>query len=98
MSSAPPSCKGPRYPVGGIAHCVWLCFRFPLGFREVGELMLERGVVVSYETVRRWCAKFGQGCANGPRRRRPRPGDRRHLDEVFIKVGGELKYLGRAVD
>ncbi|QEU83681.1 IS6 family transposase [Streptomyces viridosporus] len=98
MSSAPPSCKGHRYPVGGIAHCVWLCFRFPLGFREVEELMLERGVVVSHETVRRWCAKFGQGRANGPRRRRPRPGDRRHLDEVFIKVGGELKYLGRAVD
>ncbi|MBL3671833.1 IS6 family transposase, partial [Streptomyces sp. M2CJ-2] len=62
------------------------------------ELMLERGVLVSHETVRRWCAKFGQAYANGLRRRRPRPGDKWHLDEVFIKINGELKYLWRAVD
>ncbi|PWI04897.1 IS6 family transposase [Streptomyces sp. NWU339] len=98
MSSAPPSYKGHRYPVRVIAHCVWRYFRFPLSFREAGELMLERGVVVSHETVRRWCAKFGQGYANGLRRRRPRPGGKWHLDEVFIKVSGELKYLWRAVD
>ncbi|MGW0552544.1 IS6 family transposase [Streptomyces altiplanensis] len=97
MDSAPPSYKGHRYPVEIIAHCVWLYFRFPLSFREVEELMLERGVVVSHETVRRWCAKFGQGYANGLRRR-PRPGDKWHLDEVFIKVNGEQKYLWRAVD
>jgi hypothetical protein len=60
--------------------------------------MLQRGVIVSYETVRRWCATFGRAYANGLRRRRPRPGDKWHLDEVFIKVGGELKYLWRAVD
>jgi putative transposase len=60
--------------------------------------MLERGIVVSYETVRRWCAKFGQACANALRRRRPRPGDRWHLDEVFIKINGEQRYLWRAVD
>ncbi len=60
VSSAPPSYKGHRYPVEVIAHCVWLCFRFPLSFREVEELMLERGVLVSHETVRRWCVKFGQ--------------------------------------
>jgi putative transposase len=77
---------------------VWLYFRFPLGFREVEELMLQRGVIVSYETVRRWCATFGQAYANGLRRRRPRPGGKWHLDEVFIKVNGELKYLWRAVD
>jgi putative transposase len=81
-----------------IAHCVWLYFRFPLSFREVEELMLERGVLVSHETVRRWCAKFGQVYANGLRRRRPRPGDRWLLDEVFVKIYGELKYLWRAVD
>ncbi|MFF1352030.1 IS6 family transposase [Streptomyces sp. NPDC058322] len=98
VSSAPPSHKGHRYPVEVIAHCVWLYFRFPLSFREVEELMLERGVIVSYETVRRWCAKFGQQYANGLRRRRPRPGDKWHLDEVFIKVNGEQKYLWRAVD
>lgn len=55
--------------------------------------MLERGVLMSYETVRRWCAKFGQGYANGLRRRRPRPGDKGHLDEVCIKINGALKYL-----
>ncbi|MGW9497333.1 IS6 family transposase [Streptomyces prasinus] len=98
MSSASPSYKGHRYPAKVISHCVWPCFRFPLSFREVEELMLERGVLVSYETVRRWCLKFGQAYANGLRRRRPRPGDTWHLDEVFIKINGERKYLWRAVD
>ncbi|CAL9331407.1 hypothetical protein SUDANB146_06425 [Streptomyces sp. enrichment culture] len=90
--------RGDRYPVEVISHCVWLYFRFPLSFREVEELMLGRGVVVSYETVRRWCAKSGQAHANGLRRRRPRPGDKWHLDEVFVKINGERKYLWRAVD
>jgi transposase-like protein len=76
VDNAPPSYKGYRYPVEVIAHCVWLYFRFPLSFREVEELMLERGVMVSHETIRRWCAKFGQSYANGLRRRRPRPGDK----------------------
>ncbi|MFG2563636.1 IS6 family transposase [Streptomyces sp. NPDC048496] len=98
MDSASPSYKGHRYPVEVIAHCVWLYHRFPLSFREVEELMPERGVVVSHETVRRWCAKFGQAYANGLRRRRPRPGDKWHLDEVFVKINGEQKYLWRAVD
>ncbi|MFV5995020.1 IS6 family transposase [Streptomyces sp. NPDC056231] len=93
-----PSYKGHRYPVEVISYCVWLYHRFPLSFREVEELMLERGVVVSYETVRRWCLKFGQAYANALRRRRPRPGDKWHLDEVFIKINGELQYLWRAVD
>ncbi|MFJ8856483.1 IS6 family transposase [Streptomyces sp. NPDC102437] len=98
MDSAPPSYKGHRYPVEIIAHCVWLYHRFPLSFREVEELMLERGVFVSYETVRRWCAKFGQAYAGALRHRQPRPGDKWHLDEVFIKINGEQKYLWRAVD
>jgi putative transposase len=92
------SYKGHRYPVEVISHCVWLYHRFPLSFREVEELMLERGIVVSYETIRRWCAKFGQQYAGALRRRRPRPGDKWHLDEVFIKINGERKYLWRAVD
>jgi putative transposase len=75
-----------------------LYFRFPLSFRDVEELMLERGVVVSYETIRRWCAKFGQDYANRLRRRRARPGDKWHLDEVFVRIDGELSYLWRAVD
>jgi putative transposase len=77
---------------------VWLYFRFPLSFREVEELVLARGVAVSYETIRRWCAKFGQAYANQLRRRRPRPGDKWHLDEVFIWINGRLRYLWRAVD
>jgi putative transposase len=81
-----------------INHCVWLYFRFPLSFREVEELMLTRGVEVSYETIRRWGAKFGQAYANQLRRRRPRPGDKWHLDEVFVTINRKRCYLWRAVD
>jgi putative transposase len=70
-----------------ISHCVWLYHRFPLSFREVEEMMLERGVVVSHETVRQWCGKFGQIYANGLRRRRPRPGDKWHLDAMPLSLG-----------
>lgn len=98
MTTPMPSYKGHRYPVEIINHCVWLYFRFPLSFREVEELMLERGVAVSYETIRRWCAKFGQSYANQLRRRRARPGDKWHLDEVFIRINGTQHYLWRAVD
>ena len=95
VSTATASYKGHRYPVEIINHCVWLYFRFPLSFREVEELMLVRGVVVSYETIRRWCAKFGQAYANQLRRRRPRLGDKWHLDEVFVKINGITGYLWR---
>ncbi|MFF6881226.1 IS6 family transposase [Streptomyces sp. NPDC012474] len=98
MGSASLSYKGHRYPAEVISHCVWLYFRFPLSFREVEELMFERGIIVSYETIRRWCVKFAQRYAESLRRRRPRPGDKWHLDEVFIKINGERKYLWRAVD
>ena len=77
---------------------MWLYFRFPLSLREAEELMLERGIVVSCETVRRWCAKFGPAYAGALRRRQPRTGDKWHLDEVFIKINGRLQYLWRAVD
>lgn len=93
-----PSYKGYRFPAEVIAHCVWLYHRFPLSFREVEELMLARGVVVSYETIRQWCATFGPDYARELRRRGPRSGDKWHLDEVFIKVNGERQYLWRAVD
>jgi tryptophan 2,3-dioxygenase len=68
VGSASPSYKGHRYPVEVISHRVWLCFRFPLSFREVEKLMLERGVVVSHETVRLWCAKSGQASVTALRR------------------------------
>jgi putative transposase len=93
-----PSYKGFRFPVEIISYCVWLYYRFPLSFREVEEMMLERGVTVSHETIRQWTGKFGQAYANGLRRRRPRPGDKWHLDEVFIKIRGKNHYLWRAVD
>ncbi len=80
-----PSYKGHRYPGEIINHCAWLYFRFPLSFREVEELMPQRGVVVGYKTIRRWCATFRQAHANQLRRRQAQPGDRWHLDEVFVK-------------
>ena len=97
MTAASSSYKGHRYPPEIIAHCVWLYHRFPLSFREVEELMLQRGVV-SYETIRQWCAKFGQVSANRLRRRQAQPGDKWHLDEVFIRINGTIHYLWRAVD
>jgi putative transposase len=93
-----PSYRGFRFPVEIISHGVWLYYRFPLSFREVEEMMLERGIVVSHETIRQWCAKFGQTYANALRRRRARPGDKWHLDEVFIKISGKTHSLWRAVD
>ncbi len=90
--------QGHRYPAEIISHCVWLYHRFPLSFREVEEMMMARGVIVSYETIRGWCRKFGQAFANQLRRRQPRPGDKWHLDEVFIKIRGKSHYLWRAVD
>ena len=98
MSTGIPSYKGHHYPVENINHCVWLHFRLPLSFREVEELMLGRCVVVSYETIRRWCVKFGQAYANELRRRRPQSGDKWHLDEVFIRINGRRHYLWCAVD
>ena len=98
MSSATPSYKGHRYPVEIIDCCVWLYFRFPLSFREVEELMLVRGVIVSYETIRQWCARFGAEYACRLRRRQPRPGDKWHLDEVFVTINGRRHHLWRAVD
>ena len=98
MSTATASYKGHRYPVEIINHCVWLYFRFPLSFREVEELIVARGVAVNYETIRQWCAKFGQAYANRLRRRQARPGDKWHLDEVFIRIHGVQHYLWRAVD
>src|SRR5262249_53788794 len=69
-----PSYKGFRFPAEIISHCVWLYHRFPLSLREVEEMMLQRGVTVSHESIRQWCAKFGQSYANGLRRRRHVPG------------------------
>ncbi len=93
-----PSYKRHRFPPEIIGHAVWLYFRFALSYRDVEELLAERGVVLTYETVRQWCRKFGQQYANALRRRRPRPGDKWHLDEVFVTMNGRTHYPWRAVD
>ncbi len=97
-TAAASSYKGVRFPPEIIAHAVWLYHRFSLSFRDVEELLFARGIIVTYETVRQWCRKFGQAYANQLRRRRPRPGDKWHLDEVFLKISGKTHYLWRAVD
>jgi putative transposase len=87
-----------RFPAEIISHTVWLYFRFALSYRDVEEIMAVRGVAVTYEAIREWSLKFGQIYANELRRRRPRLGDKWHLDEMFIKINGKDNYLWRAVD
>jgi putative transposase len=72
--------KNHRFPGEIISHGVWLYYRFTLSYRDVQELLFERGIDVTYEAIRQWCLKFGQDYANQLRRRRPRPGDKWHLD------------------
>ena len=93
-----PDYKGHRFPPEIISHAVWLYFRFSLSIRSVEELLAQRGIVVTYETVRQWCLKFGQTYANELRRRRPRCSDKWHLDEVFLMISGKIHSLWRAVD
>src|SRR5689334_11865145 len=81
-----------------IQHAIWLYLRFTLSYRDVEELLAERGLEVSYETVRRWVLKFGATVAQRLRRRRPRPSDRWHLDEMVVRIAGRRMYLWRAVD
>src|SRR3979411_285818 len=87
-----------RFPPVVIQHAIWLYLRFTLSYRDVEELPAERGLEVSYETVRRWVLKFGPGIARKLRRCRPRPSDRWHLDEMVVRIAGKRMYLWRAVD
>jgi putative transposase len=82
-------CKGHRYPVKITSQHMWLHHRFPLRLPELEEMMLARSVVVSYETIRLWCAKFDQAFAHQLRRRRPHPGVKWHLDEVLLHINGQ---------
>jgi hypothetical protein len=97
MTTAPSSLsyKSYRFPAEIISHAVWLYYRFSLSYRDVEELMATRGIVVTYETIRQWCRKFGQQYANQLRRRRAQTGDKWHLDEVFLNINGKLHYLWR---
>jgi putative transposase len=84
--------RGHRFPPEVIAHAVWLYFRFHLSFRDVQDLLAERGIVVSHEAIRQWCTKFGPTFATGLRRRRAQPGDKWHLDEVLLKIRGKRHW------
>ena len=98
MNTKNPSYQRYRFPSEIISHAVWLYHRFCLSFREVEELLAERGITVTYETVRQWCQKFGPDYARKLKKRQGRLGDAWHLDEAVITVQGEHQYLWRAVD
>jgi transposase-like protein len=92
------SYAGYRFPPVIIQQAIWLYFRFTLSFRDVEDLLAERGTIVSYETVRRWVNDFGPKIAADLCKRRPKPHTTWRLDEVYLKIDGRLVYLWRAVD
>src|SRR6266436_4271184 len=92
------SYSGYRFPPEIIHQAIWLYLRFTLSFRDVEDLLAERGIAISYETVRRWVNHFGPIIAAELRKRRPKPDAVWHLDEVYLKIDGRLVYLWRAVD
>ncbi len=98
MNNDAPSYHGYRFPPEIISHAVWLYHRFCLSFRDVEDLLAERGIMVTYETVRQWCRKFGPEYARRLKRRQGRLGDTWHLDELFVTIQGQQHYLWRAVD
>src|SRR5256885_2766805 len=87
-----------RFPPEIIQHAVWLYLRFTLSFRDVEELLAERSIDVSHETIRRWVEVFGPMIAQRLRSMRPKPHTTWHLDEIFVSIGGKRMYLWRAVD
>ena len=98
MKSDKPSYRGHRFPAEIIGHAVWLYHRFCLSFRDVDDLLAQRGITVSYEAIRLWCFKSGPEYARGLKRRQDRLGDTWYLDEVFVTIQGQRQYLWRAVD
>jgi putative transposase len=98
MSTRSPDYHGYRFPPEIISYAVWLYHGFCLSFRDVEELLAERGVTVSYEVVRQWCLKFGPAFAKKLRYRQGRSGDTWHLNKVCVSIQGKLRYLWRAVD
>tara|TARA_R110002126_G_scaffold165653_2_gene313495 strand:+ start:2299 stop:2814 length:516 start_codon:yes stop_codon:yes gene_type:complete len=90
--------KDHRFPPEIIAYAVWAYYRFPLSLRDVEDLLAERGIIVSYETIRKWVSKFGRQYANAIRRDRPTPSDKWHLDEVVLPIRGKKYWLWRAID
>jgi putative transposase len=87
-----------QFPPAVIQHAIWLYLRFTLSYRDVEDLLAERGLDISYETVRRWVLKFGPAIARRLRQRRAKPSPRWHLDEMAVRIAGDWMYLWRAVD
>ena len=85
--------RGYQYPPNTIAHAVWLYYRFTRSFRDVEDLLAERGIVVSYESVRQWCRKFGADYARRIRKSRATLGERWYLDEVTVSIQGQRRTL-----
>ncbi len=98
MNNHTPSYHGYRFPPEIISHAIWLYHRFCLSFRDVEDLLAERGIIDSYESIRQWCRKFGPAYARALKRRQGRLGDTWHLDELFVTIQGRRQYLWRAVD
>ncbi|CDF34481.1 unnamed protein product [Chondrus crispus] len=92
------SYHGHRFPPEIISTAVWMYHRFALSFRDVEDLMAHRGVIVSYESIRRWCLKFGPQYQRVLKRRESKGADQWLVDEMYIQIGGEQYYLWRAVD
>ena len=93
MKTEPSPYHGFRFPAEIISHAVWLYHCFSLSLRDVETILAQRGIVVSYESIRAWGLRFGRAFANVLKRRRPQPGDQWHLDEVFLRIGGKQHYL-----
>ena len=93
MTTTPISYQRHRFPAEIISHAVWLYHRFCLSFREVEELLAERGIIVTYESVRQWFLKFGPAYARRLNKRQGKLGDAWHLDEAVITIQGEHQYL-----
>jgi putative transposase len=98
MKIQTPSYQRHRFSSEIISHAVWLYHRFCLSFREIEELLAERGITVTYETIRQWCQKFGPAYARKLKKRQGRLGDTWHIDEAFVTMQGQRHYLYRAVD
>ena len=90
--------KRHRFPPAIISYAVWLYFRFNLSHRDIEDLLAQRGIIVSYESIRLWCIKFGRIYARRLKRRHQGYGDTFYIDEVFVKINGKQQYLWRAVD
>jgi putative transposase len=98
MNSARSRYHGHRFPPEIIGYAVWVYHRFCLSFRDVEDLLAERGIIVSYEAIRQWCSKFGPDYARRLKKKQGRLGDTWYLDELFIRINGQQQYLWRAVD